>query len=163
MRLSEGVGREARRVVPRLSSRVESTMWDVTTEFGQRVARRLAEEQVIWLVTTDRSGTPQPNPVWFVMDGASMLIFSKPDAAKVRHIQERPRVALNFHTDVHGNDVVVLLGTAALDPAAPPTDQLEAYMAKYAAAMPGIDLSPEQYAATFSTAIRVTIERVRGF
>ncbi len=138
-------------------------MWDSSSEFGQRVERRLAEEQVAWLVTTDRSGTPQPNPIWFLWDGAGLLIYSRPDAAKVRHIQERPQVALHFDTDAHGDDVVVLLGSAALDPAAPPADQLAAYLAKYGPSIPGIGMTPAQMAAAYSTAIRVTIDRVRGF
>ncbi len=138
-------------------------MWDTTTEFGRRVERRLAEELVVWLVTTDRGGTPQPNPVWFIMEGASMLIFSKPDAAKVRHIQERPRVALHFDTGADGEDVVVLLGSAALDPAATPIDKLGDYLAKYVESIPAIGMTPDAMAATYSTAIRVTIERVRGF
>lgn len=138
-------------------------MWDMTTPFGQRVARRLAEELVIWLVTTDRGGTPQPKPVWFIREGETLLIYSQPDVAKVRHIQERPRVALNFNTDAEGDDVIVLLGTAAIDPSAPPTDQHAAYGAKYAQAIPGIGMTPAQFAATYSLAIRVAIERVRGW
>jgi PPOX class probable F420-dependent enzyme len=137
--------------------------WDTTTPFGQRVERRLADEQVIWLVTTDRSGTPQPNPIWFIMEGSTLLLYSQPGAAKVRHIQERPRVALNFNTSEDGEDVVVLLGSAAIDPAAPPVDKLPAYVAKYSAALPGINKTAEEMAAEYSTAIRVTIERVRGF
>lgn len=39
---------------------------DLTTEYGARVARRLQDEQVIWLTTVGRDGTPQPNPVWFI-------------------------------------------------------------------------------------------------
>ncbi len=38
-------------------------MLDMNTEFGQRVARRLAEERIAWLTTVDSSGTPQPRPV----------------------------------------------------------------------------------------------------
>lgn len=91
-------------------------MWDTTTEFGQRIARRLAEELIIWLVTTGKDGTPQPSPVWFVWDGETVLIFSKPDAPKVRNIQACSRVALHFNSDARGWDVVVFTSTAALDP-----------------------------------------------
>lgn len=138
-------------------------MWDLTTEFGQQVERRLATEHEIWLVTTDASGTPQPNPVWFIREGMTLVIFSKPDAAKMRHIAARPRVALHFNTDADGNGVVVILGSAALDPSVPPADQLAPYMAKYGPSIPAIDMTPETMAAAYSAAIRVTIERVRGF
>jgi PPOX class probable F420-dependent enzyme len=138
-------------------------MWDTTTEFGQRVERRLAEELVIWLVTTDRGGTPQPKPVWFIREGESLLIYSQPDTAKVRHVQERPQVALNFNTDAEGDDVIVLLGTAAIDPSAPPANRHAAFGAKYAQAIPGINMTPEQFAASYSVAIRVTLKKVRGW
>ena len=36
---------------------------DPTTPFGQRVAKRLHEEPIIWLTTIDSKGTPQPAPV----------------------------------------------------------------------------------------------------
>jgi len=44
---------------------------DLTSAFGERVARRLREERLIWLVTIDSSGLPQPSPVWFWWDGES--------------------------------------------------------------------------------------------
>mgnify|MGYP001309436834 CR=1 FL=1 len=138
-------------------------MWDTTTEFGQLVERQLAEEHVLWLVTTDRAGTPQPKLVWFVREGASVLIYSQPGAAKVRHIAERPRVAMHFNSDRTGEHMVVLLGAAAVDPDAPPADRHEAFMAKYAGSLPSIDMTPAQFAASYATAIRVRIERARGF
>jgi PPOX class probable F420-dependent enzyme len=85
-------------------------MWDTSSEFGARIERRLADETVIWLVTTSNDGSPQPSPVWFIREGDTLLIFSKPDAPKVRNIRARPRVALHFNTDVHGEDVVVFHG-----------------------------------------------------
>jgi PPOX class probable F420-dependent enzyme len=138
-------------------------MIDPASEFGQRVERRLAEEQVIWLVTTSADGTPQPSPVWFIREGETLLIFSKPDAPKVRNIRARPRVALNFNTDAGGENVVVLLGTATLDPDTPALHALPAYLAKYGPAIPGLGMTPEQMAAVYSQAIRVRIEKVRGF
>jgi PPOX class probable F420-dependent enzyme len=138
-------------------------MWDPTTEFGQRVERRLADEQVIWLVTTSADGTPQPSPVWFIREGDTLLIFSKPDAPKVRNIRARPRVALHFNTDAGGEDVVVFVGTAALDTDSPAMDALPEYLAKYGPAIPNLGMTPEQMAEVYSQAIRVRLEKVRGF
>ncbi len=138
-------------------------MWDTTSEFGRRVERRLAEELVIWLVTTGADGTPQPNPVWYIREGDTLLIFSQPDVAKVRHIKARPRVALHFNTDAHGEDVIVFAGTAWLDPDATALHALPAYLAKYGDQIPGIGMTPEQMAATYSQAIRVRLEKARGF
>jgi hypothetical protein len=38
---------------------------DFTSELGKNAAARIAAEQVIWLTTAGKSGTPQPNPVAF--------------------------------------------------------------------------------------------------
>lgn len=138
-------------------------MWDTTSAFGQRVERRLADEAVIWLVTTGADGTPQPSPVWFIREGETLLIFSKPETPKVRNIRARPRVAVHFNTDAGGDDVTVFTGTAALDPDAPPPHTHDAYLAKYAPQLPNIGLTPESFAQAYSQAIRVRLERVRGW
>lgn len=138
-------------------------MWDTTSAFGRRVERRLAEETVIWLVTTSADGTPQPSPVWFIREGDTLLIFSRPDAPKVRNIRARPRVALHFNTDAGGEDVIVFTGTASAEAGAPPIHALPAYLAKYGPHIPSIGMTPEQMAAAYSQAIRVRLDKVRGF
>ena len=55
---------------------------DNSTEFGARIERQLNDELVIWLTTVGKSGTPQPNPVWFSWNGAEILVFSQPGKAK---------------------------------------------------------------------------------
>lgn len=138
-------------------------MWDPASKFGQRVEQRLGEETVIWLVTTGADGTPQPSPVWFIREGETLLIFSKPDAPKVRNIRDRPRVALHFNTAPDGDDVAVFTGTAALDPDAAPVHAMPAYLAKYGDQIPRIGMTPEQMAEVYSQAIRVRIEKARGW
>ncbi|GAB4446175.1 MAG: hypothetical protein OHK0015_49190 [Chloroflexi bacterium OHK40] len=138
-------------------------MWDLTTPFGQRVERLLVEREVIWLVTSGADGTPHPSPVWFLREGATLLIYSRPEAPKLRHVQAQSRVALHFDTDPHGNEVTILYGTAAHDPAAPPSDQHGAYQAKYRAGIARIGMDPASFAQAYSAPMRVQIERVRGF
>ena len=60
-------------------------MIDFSSPVGRKIKRRLREEQTIWLTTVDAQITPQPRPVWFHWDGETLLIFSQPSAAKVRH------------------------------------------------------------------------------
>jgi len=66
---------------------------DFNTRFGKAVNRRLRREAIIWLTTVDRRNRPQPRPVWFDWDGKSILIFSQPGAAKVRHLADNRNVA----------------------------------------------------------------------
>ena len=81
-------------------------MLDTTTEWGRLVERRLREEEVIWLTTVRRDGQPQPIPVWFLWDGETILIYSRPDQQKVRNIRHNPKVSLHFNTDEYGDSVV---------------------------------------------------------
>ncbi|HSN78686.1 MAG TPA: TIGR03667 family PPOX class F420-dependent oxidoreductase [Anaerolineae bacterium] len=137
-------------------------MIDTTTKFGQRVARRLAEERIAWLTTVDSSGVPQPRPIWFLWDGATFLLYSRPGTAKLRHIVERPQVALHLDGDGLGGDIVVFTGQATVDPAAPPADQLAAYAAKYQPGFARIGMTAAEFAASYSVAVRVTPLKLRG-
>lgn len=131
--------------------------------FGERVARRLREERVAWFTTVDRNGTPQPNPVWFLWDGADeLLVYNRADARRLAHIAERPEVAVNLDGNGRGGDIVVLLGSARRDDAVTAPDRNEQYLAKYAAAMAEVSGSVERFAAEYPVPVRITIRRIRG-
>ena len=135
---------------------------DTSSEFGQRAARRLTEEQLAWLTTVDAKGTPQPVPVWFLWDGDdSILIYSRPDTPKLRAIERNPRVSLNLDGNGKGGDILVALGEAAVSDD-PPADRIPAYVEKYRPRLDWNRWSPEQFAADYSVPIRVRVTRVRG-
>ena len=136
---------------------------DTTTPFGERAERRLHDERLAWLTTTSADGTPQPVPVWFLWDGAdSFLIYSKPGTAKLRNIEERPRVSLHLDGNGQGGDIVVLSGVASLVPDAPGADAVPQYLEKYAPHMARLGYDPAGFAAKYSQAIRITLTRLRG-
>jgi PPOX class probable F420-dependent enzyme len=136
---------------------------DPETEFGKKVARRLEQEQVIWVTTVAADGTPQPNPVWFLWDGETILIYTRPMYKKVANLKRRPRVSLNFDASTSGEDVVVLTGTAQFDPAAPPVHHNPVYVEKYRQGLASLGSSPEQMGLEYSTAIRIKPDKVRGW
>jgi PPOX class probable F420-dependent enzyme len=135
---------------------------DPTTPFGERALRRLNSEVVIWLTTVGKDGTPQPNPVWFLLDNDSLLIYNRPDANRIAHIGQRPQVALNLDGDGKGGDIVVVTGTARLIDDVPPCDQLPAYLEKYEALMTRVAGSPEKFGKAYPVAMRIDISKVRG-
>jgi PPOX class probable F420-dependent enzyme len=136
---------------------------DTTSEFGQRVLRRLSEEVVAWLTTVDPSGAPQPSPIWPLWDGETVVIYSAANAPKVRNIRANPRVSLNFDGNGHGGDIVILTGTAQVDDSIPSPDQNQAYLAKYLKYITGeLKMTPESFAQTYNLALRVTPAKVRG-
>ena len=136
---------------------------DPSSEFGARVLRRLAQEGIIWLTTVRANGQPEPSPVWFVWDGETFLIFSRPDTPKLRNIAARPRVSLNFNTNASGGDVVVFAGEARIANDEPSVLDVPAYLVKYKDDIPRIGMTPETYAAAYSVPIRVRPMKVRGF
>ena len=135
---------------------------DTTTEFGQRVARRLRDETIGWLTTVGPDGTPQPSPIWFLWDGETILIYSRPDTPKLRNIERTPRAALNLDGDGHGGDIVVLTGEAHVDRDAPAAQDYPEYLEKYRQGIARIGMTPEQFAEAYSVPVRMTPTKLRG-
>src|SRR5713226_2640394 len=117
---------------------------DTTTPFGERVARRLREEIVMWLVTTRPDGTPEPSQVWFSWDGETFLIYSLRDTPRQRNLMRNRRVALHFDSN-RGGDVVVFTGEASIDETAPPAHANSAYADKYRTDFERIGTTPERF------------------
>jgi PPOX class probable F420-dependent enzyme len=135
---------------------------DTATEFGRRVARRLEQDRLIWLTTVGRDGTPQPSPVWFLWDGESVLMYSRPNTPKLRHIRANPNVSLNFDGNGQGGDIVVLTGQARVANDEPPANRVAAYTAKYGEMITRIGMDAETFARGYSVAVRITPTRLRG-
>lgn len=133
-----------------------------STPFGERVTRRLRDDHLIWLTTVGADGTPQPNPVWFLWDGETMLIYSLPDAARIAHLERNSRVSLNFDGNGQGGDIIVITGEARISPEDPPGDQNAAYVDKYRDFITRGFQTPANFAAQYSLPIRITLSKVRG-
>jgi PPOX class probable F420-dependent enzyme len=145
---------------------------DPGTPFGDTVRRRLREEPVIWLTTVGRSGTPQPNPVWFLWqpdagssrgDG-SFLIFHDSSSARLSSLTERPRVALNFDS-VDGGGIAVFTGSVEVLEGHPAAHEVPEYLAKYGPRVEatGRGGSLETFMAKYGVVTRIRPEKVRGF
>ena len=141
---------------------MSSILPDPATPFGERVARRLRGEKIIWLTTVGPDGTPQPNPVWFLWDGQSFLVYSLNQAKRNAHIERNPRIALNFDGNGTGGDVIVITGEARAVPDEPPADKNPDYVAKYADFIARSFQTPEKFASRYSVAMRITPTAVRG-
>jgi PPOX class probable F420-dependent enzyme len=141
---------------------MEKIMIDLDTPFGVRSAKRLADEEIIWLTTTDNQGSPQPRPVWFLWNGESILIFSQPNAYKVAHIENQPRVALNFNSDESGENITVFLGDAQIDKTPVPENEMSEYLKKYHQGLIQINMTEDEFNNSYNLAIRITPTKLRG-
>jgi hypothetical protein len=107
--------------------------------FGERAAHRLRDEKVIWLTTVGRDGTPQPNPVWFLWDGADeLLVYNRREAKRLTH------VAARRDADV---------------PAAHANPE---YVAKYGDDMVRVSGTQAGFGAEYPVALRIAVRRIRG-
>lgn len=135
---------------------------DPATPFGERVRARLRDDRVVWLTTVGDDGTPQPNPVWFLWDGESLLVYNRATAQRLRHVRTRPRVAVNFNSSAQGGDILVVTGRAVLPEGGPPPHEVPAYVAKYGERMRAISGSPEAFSRAYPVPLRVHPLRVRS-
>lgn len=139
-------------------------MIDLSTKFGHAVKRHLKNEYVVWLTTVDATLTPQPRPVWFIWENDSFLIFSKPNAYKVKHIARHPMVSLHFNTDETGDKhVIVFTAEAVIDSNCPLAHTVRDYLKKYKSGIIDLKMTPEGFSDEYSTAIRIRPTEVRGW
>lgn len=137
-------------------------MIDFTSRLGRRVNRRLRNEKIIWLTTVDADQRPQPRPVWFHWDGQTVLMFSERHTAKLRHIPQNPKVALNFNTDEDGDNVAVLLGEARILSNPPPATRVNVYLRKYKQGIKDIGMTVPQFTSSFAVPILFSPQSMRG-
>jgi len=138
-------------------------MLEIPSKLRVVVRRRLKDEYFIWMTTVGSDLSPQPRPVWFIWQDDAFLIYSQPQAHKVHHLTQHPRVALHFNCDATADaDILVFIGNARIDPEATPAHKNRAYMAKYRKGIADLNMSPEEMAREYSIAIRVTPTAVRG-
>jgi PPOX class probable F420-dependent enzyme len=137
---------------------------DMGTEFGARAARRLQEDMTAWLTSTDRAGTPQPAPVWFLWndDDSSVLVYSQPGARRLSRIGASPRGSLHLNDAGEGHDFVVLTGTIEQAPGLPPAHEHPLYTVKYADWMVRVFGSAERFSSMFSVPLLFRASRIRG-
>ena len=125
-----------------------------------RVQRFLETEPVVWLSSTRPDGAPHLVPTWFVWDGETIVIRSKPAARKVRNLRHDPRAMLALGDAEDDFDVGLLEATASVEdaPRLP-----ESFLAKYRDRIAALGLTPAEFAETYSATIRLTPARALGW
>ncbi len=126
------------------------------------INQRLQKENIIWFATV-HGDRPHLVPVWFLWDGTTILIFSKPNTVKVRDIRKNSNVMLALETDQEGDDVVLIEGEAVLlDPGSVDTT-LPAFAQKYEQLLKGMSVSAQAMAEEYNQPIRVVPTRFNSW
>nr|WP_090279505.1 TIGR03667 family PPOX class F420-dependent oxidoreductase [Mycolicibacterium komanii]CRL75431.1 PPOX class F420-dependent protein [Mycolicibacterium komanii] len=131
----------------------------MTVNFTQEVIDRLSSDKYGWLTTVAKSGQPVPRLVWFYFDGADVLVYTEPSAAKVRHIRAHPRVSLNLDSDGNGGGVIAVGGTATVDAEDANPLQDDRYRDKYGEYAAGLGFSDE-FLSAYDMRLRISVDKV---
>src|SRR6185437_16095997 len=85
---------------------------DLSDPDQAHAAERLRSATILWLASVRPDERPHLVPVWFLWEGATILIFSKPKNQKIRNLRQNPAVTVSLDDTDEGDDVVVLEGVA---------------------------------------------------
>ncbi|GAA0629119.1 TIGR03667 family PPOX class F420-dependent oxidoreductase [Kutzneria viridogrisea] len=128
-------------------------------DLPEQAARRLAEERFLWLTTITANGAPAPTPVWFVPQGADLVVYSEPNARKIANIERQPLVSAHFNADPEGHEIVVLHCRAQVERGVSVAAHTE-YLAKYREGLAALGQTVEQADQLYTVRLRLTPRRV---
>lgn len=118
---------------------------------------------VLWLSSVSADGRPHVAPAWFVWDDERILVFSKPNASKLRNLRCDPRAMLAIGTPGPRFDVELIEARAEL-----PTERAadlmpRSFRAKYRPLLRRSGLSLERFTQVYSQPIVLRPTRFLGY
>ncbi len=133
---------------------------DLSREKDAHIDQRLRENVIAWLTSVRPDGRPHAVAVWFLWDGSTFLIFSRPRNQKLYNIQHNPNVLLIVDDSHKGSDPIVIEGKATLLAPGEVDATAASFVEKYGERIKGLGYTPEQMAAAYSEGIRIVPTRV---
>jgi PPOX class probable F420-dependent enzyme len=125
------------------------------------VEGRLRGNLMAWLTTVRPDGQPVSVPVWFLLrEDETILVYSQPNKAKLRNIQQNPRVALGLDVTDLGRDIIRVHGTASRVDDVLPAHQNPPYVVKYAERIGALFGTADRFAESYSVALLITPTRL---
>jgi PPOX class probable F420-dependent enzyme len=132
----------------------------MSASLTQDVVDRLNSDHYGWLTTVAKSGQPVPRLVWFYFDGATLSVYTMPNAAKVAHVKRHPQVSVNLDSDGNGGGIIVIGGEAVVDAIDVDCREDQPYWAKYGPSADKFGLTDSM--GSYSTRLRIGIDKVWG-
>lgn len=133
--------------------------WDLDAIWRHRVDTMLETAPVLWLASTRADRRPHLAPCWFVWDGETITVLSRPAAQKVRNLTADPRVMVAIGSAHPEFDVDLFEGIAEVG--APLSDRARRrFIEKYASGLAHNGFDPEGFVAHFTTVIHIRPHRL---
>jgi PPOX class probable F420-dependent enzyme len=121
-----------------------------------RAGSRLTDALVIWMTTVSQQGQPQTSPIWHIVDGDELLMYSL-ESTRVRNVAANPRVALNLDGNGRGGAIVTLEGRARIVDDHPPCWAVPAYLEKYRDEIAAMNYTPRSFGEEYHKAVRIRL------
>ncbi|MES9537838.1 pyridoxamine 5'-phosphate oxidase family protein [Actinomadura sp. NPDC000600] len=78
-------------------------------------SQELLARDLTRLAYVAEDGTPRNVPIAFTWNGSEIVLCTSKNAPKLRHLRQRPEVALTIDTEVHPPKILLIRGCAELD------------------------------------------------
>ena len=125
--------------------------------------RALRDSRVLWLSSVSTDGSPHIVPAWFVWDEERIVLFSKPNARKIRNLRCHPRAMVALG-DPSPNFDVELIEADAETPAATARETMPpAFAAKYRRLLRRAGLTAGRFGEVYSQPIVLRPTRFLGY
>lgn len=129
----------------------------------EQTEARLQSDLMAWLATVRPDGRPHVVPVWFLWEGDTILILSKPGNQKIKNISNNPHVTIALDDSKTGSEPVVCDGIATLLPEPSVAMLPPAYEEKYRGLLEQMEWPADDMIKEFSQPIRIRITRFLTF
>jgi general stress protein 26 len=81
----------------------------------EQVRAVLAQSEIVRLTTVQSDGYPHTVPVWFMLDGDDLIVFSGSEAQKVKNVQQNNKGNISFGGDPAGSPCYTILGDIEIE------------------------------------------------
>jgi hypothetical protein len=88
---------------------------EVDDVLNRPISQELLRNDVTRLAYIAEDGTPRAVPIGFTWNGSEVVMWTAPNAPKVRALRHNPAVALTIDTEVHPPKILLIRGAAELD------------------------------------------------
>ena len=89
---------------------------EITEVLNRPLSRELLARDLTRLGYVAKDGTPRTIPIAFTWNGAQIVLCTTKNAPKLHALRANPAVALTIDTEVHPPKILLIRGTAELDP-----------------------------------------------
>jgi len=89
---------------------------EITEILDRPISRELLARDVTRLAYVAKDGTPRNVPIAFTWNGSQIVLCTTKNAPKLPSLRANPQVALTIDTEVHPPKILLLRGSAELDP-----------------------------------------------